>query len=231
MQRALYSLFNKEYKAFISILEKQDTQKGFFNDMEVLLWRLKNGVVEVLKERVQAVIKRGSEVNARKFNESFSINFDLPNNEATKYTQMLEELHLSEKQGSIYATTKTQILEVVNEGIEQGLSYGQMADKIRKTQPFVFSKARAELIAVTEIGRAYEYGNWLPMKDLETQGATVLKEWITVWDDKVRETHRQNERDGFIPLNQKFSGTNDLYAPAKNIDPFRCRCATGYKKL
>lgn len=231
MQRALYSLFNKEYKAFIGILRKQDTQKGFYNDMEVLLGRLRDWVVEILKERVQVVVKRGAEQNIQKYNPWFAIDFNLANSEASKYLTTIEQLHLSENQGSIYKTTKEDILEIVNEGITEGLSYGQMADKIQKTQPFVFSKARAELIAITEIGRAYEFGNWLPMKDLERQGATVMKEWITAGDEKVRPSHTQNARDGLIPLNQLFSGTRDLYAPAKNRDPFRCRCATWYKVL
>jgi hypothetical protein len=32
-----------------------------------------------------------------------------------------------------------------------------MGEEIEKLNPFVFSKSRAELIAVTEVGRAYEF--------------------------------------------------------------------------
>lgn len=231
LTKSLNTLFNKEYRAFIAILRKYDTQKGFFNDMEVLLGRLRDGVVEVLKERTKVTIQKGSDVNAQKFNPWFTISFDVVNSEASNYIQLLEDLHLSEKQWSIYRTTKAEILEILDQWVNEWLSYGQLADKIEETQPFVFSKARAELIAVTEIWRAYEFWNWLPMKDIQDQWWTVLKEWITAWDDKVRASHNANSSDWFIPLDQRFSWTGDLYAPAKRVDPFRCRCATWYKVL
>jgi hypothetical protein len=43
------------------------------------------------------------------------------------------------------------------------------------------------------------------MKDLQDQGEIVLKKWQTVEDDRVRESHRHNQRDGYIPLDLTFS--------------------------
>jgi hypothetical protein len=43
------------------------------------------------------------------------------------------------------------------------------------------------------------------MKDLQNKGYIVLKKWETVRDDRVRKSHTQNQRDGYIPLDIAFS--------------------------
>jgi hypothetical protein len=43
------------------------------------------------------------------------------------------------------------------------------------------------------------------MKDLQKKGFVVLKKWQTVEDDRVRNSHKQNQRDGYIPLDLTFS--------------------------
>lgn len=229
VERALYRLFNREYKVLIELLKEQDTKKWFFNNVQVLLGRLRNWTVDILKERVQTTVKKWADINARKYNPWFTVDFDVVNSDARKYIDQLEQLHLSKAQWSIYKTTEEQIMLIANQAIEQWTSYTKVAEEIQETQPFVFSRARAELIGITEIGRAYEFGNWLPMKDIERQGGTVMKRWITAWDDKVRASHRANWLDWWIALDQNFSWTWDLYAPAKKVEPFRCRCATIYQ--
>lgn len=74
-----------------------------------------------------------------------------------------------------------------------GYTYGQIADKITELDPVVFSKSRAEIIAINQVGKAYQYGEYLPMKELRNNGEKVQKFWSTVGDDKVTETHTQNE--------------------------------------
>jgi hypothetical protein len=53
------------------------------------------------------------------------------------------------------------------------------------------------------------------------------KKWATSNDDKVRKTHKQNQQDGWIPLNKEFSGTKDQFGPSTN--EIRCRCTSTHR--
>lgn len=77
------------------------------------------------------------------------------------------------------------------------------------------------------MGKAYQYGEYLPMKYAQDSGYTVEKFWSTVNDDRVTATHRKNQADGYIPLDQAFSGTGDQLPPGS--DNPRCRCAVTYR--
>jgi len=55
-----------------------------------------------------------------------------------------------------------------------------MAKNINALDPRLFSMNRAKMIATTEIGKAYEFGNYLPMKEASKQGAEVIKRRNTV---------------------------------------------------
>lgn len=112
-------------------------------------------------------------------------------------------------------------------GIDEGKSYGQIAKEIALEDPWVFSKSRATLIAVNEVGRAYGWGNHEPAVALQKEGYEMEKKWTTSHDEKVRRNHSQNEADGFIPLDKEFSGTGDEFAPSTN--EIRCRCTSTHK--
>jgi hypothetical protein len=73
----------------------------------------------------------------------------------------------------------------------------------------VFSRARGELIAVTEMGRAYGAGQYGQVEEYRARfpDLVIEKMWLTARDEKVRETHQQNEDDGWIPFDAIFSGT------------------------
>lgn len=107
------------------------------------------------------------------------------------------------------------------------MTYRQIANNIEDLNPFVFSRNRSELIAINQIGKAYQFGEYTTMRELYTAGYDIQKRWSTVHDSRVTETHRQNEADGWIPFNNTFSGTGDLMPPAK--DNPRCRCANQYR--
>lgn len=114
---------------------------------------------------------------------------------------------LSQKDGSISKTTKERLLAIMEEGVANGESYGEIAKQIQQTDPWVFSKARATLIAVNEVGRAYGWANHEPAVELQRQGYVMVKQWTTSHDEKVRATHTQNEKAGLIPLSTSFPGT------------------------
>lgn len=145
-----------------------------------------------------------------------------------KYVDMLEDVQLSDYKWSINRTTKLAVLGEIRTGVQQNLTYTQVAKNIEDISQELFSPTRAKLIATTEMGRAYGYGNYIPMRQAADLWQKVRKAWSTVWDDKVRETHYQNERDGRIDFDKLFSGTNELIAPSSDL---RCRCDNLYEIL
>jgi hypothetical protein len=128
---------------------------------------------------------------------------------------------LSQKQGSINKTTNDELRNIIASWIDEWYSYGQIAKQIRETDPFVFSKKRANLIAVQEVWQAYWFANFQPLKDMNEQYWFVFEKlWVTSHDPKVRKTHKENEAMGWIWIDELFI-TWDEYAPSKD---FRCRC-------
>ncbi|MFK8055476.1 MAG: hypothetical protein AB8F78_05075 [Saprospiraceae bacterium] len=94
--------------------------------------------------------------------------------------QNFESLHLSDSPISISETTKSAVIAKLREGVEQNLSYTEVAKNIRGLDARIFSRNRAKLIAVREIGQAYEYGNYIPMLQAQQSGQVVEKERSTV---------------------------------------------------
>lgn len=87
-----------------------------------------------------------------------------------------------------------------------------------------YSEYRSSLIAVMETGNAYEKG-----KRAQFDGYTAkfnAQGWkkSLVADLTARPTHIQNQKDGWIPKTQLFSGTKTDIAP----HGFNCRCTVIY---
>jgi hypothetical protein len=87
----------------------------------------------------------------------------------------------------------------------------------------VFSKERAKLIAIQEVRQAYGWSSFEPAREMKRQGYVMEKKWRTSNDALVRETHNLNEKQGWIPLDNLWVATGDMYAPSKE---FRCRCTS-----
>jgi len=102
-----------------------------------------------------------------------------------------------------------------------------IADIIKDS--WVVSQSRAEMIAVNQMGRGYEIWKKETINKFisENPGTKILKKWVTVWDSRVTESHKQNAKDGWIDVNLSFSWTRDQIAPAS--DNPRCRCSVVYK--
>jgi len=158
------------------------------------------------------IIKRGAAGPIKKFSkflpDGYAIRFDIDSDPAVQYLERMRELHLSQRQGSISKTALAELKDIIAKGVEMGYSYTQVAKQIREKDPFVFSKSRAKLIAVNEIGRAYGFGSFEPSRVLaEEEGYIMEKLWQTSHDDKVRKRHTMNESAGWIPLKNQFPGT------------------------
>lgn len=154
----------------------------------------------------------------------FGMSFSLENPRVVELLKQKKTLELSERAGSISHTTKSRIRQILIDGAKSGASYTQMSEQIlAQAVEGVFSPARGELIAITEVGRAYGSGQRILCEDFLTRypEQRLEKRWITVGDGDVRETHKANQDAGWIDFRAKFPGTNEDQAPSED---FRCRC-------
>ena len=179
---------------------------------------------------MSGAMKRAGDKIVKKFKlEQFGISFSLDNPNAKSFLKKKTILELSNGSGTIDATTKKGIQKILVDGVSEGATISQISVRIRdQYDNGVFSVARGELIAQTELGRAYGQGNRIPMDEFEqnVEGQHVEKKWQTVGDDRVRATHKSNQDEGWIVLKQNHVGTNEQQAPSKD---FGCRCVEGYQ--
>jgi len=120
---------------------------------------IKYDLPDYFEAEIPAVMKKGAEKNIKKYKDvlptGYNLAFDLPTSPASNYVRDLVDLHLSTRDGSTLKTTRDEIRKIIADGLDDKYSYGQIAKNIEELDPFVFSKTRAKLISVNEIGRAY----------------------------------------------------------------------------
>ena len=213
----------RELIAFLRLYDQKWFVDDFNNFIDKILVRLPFIVSRKAKQTLTVWYNSWKDTFKSK-TEWFAINWGLKNDEASIYIARLTDLHLSQNKWSISRTTKLWIIDLLQEWIDEWLSYWEIANQINKKDPFIFSKSRSELIAKTEIWRAYEKGNEIPMRQLKNKWEYVLKKWISAEDFKVRPTHTQNASDWYIELDIPFSWTHSHIAP----EWFWCRCSTAY---
>ncbi|MEI2617452.1 MAG: phage minor head protein [Thermomicrobiales bacterium] len=128
--------------------------------------------------------------------------------------------------------TRQGIRRLVSEATADGWSYQRLAGAIRETyagftepKPQHHIRDRAELVAVTEVGNAYEAGTSGAIRQMESAGLTMEKAWLTVGDDLVSDACADNEAAGWIPATATFPSGDDrpLAHPA-------CRCTLQYRR-
>jgi len=187
-------------------------------------------LVDVLIIFLSKVLKLWFNNNKKIFKEDakwLKINLEDPFSYASKYLKRLKNINLSDYRWSISKTTNKRVRKLIYKWFKEWQSYTEIAKNINNLDPFLFSKKRGELIAITEIWRAYEYWNWIVIKELKKQKKIEFeKKALTAWDSKVRPEHRKNGEDWWIDETDKFSWTWTKYANTG----FRCRCTTLYRK-
>lgn len=205
-------------------LPKMQT-KDFRSELEQLFEEMPD------EELIQDIIDEASE--AMKFGADYRIDsmdlgelgitFTLDHPLANAYLRTDRPLLLSKMSD----TVKELIMPILLEAQAEGRSPQETAREIREN--FAFSRSRALMIATNEIGHAYEWGNYIPMKALQDNGYIVEKRWLTVNDDAVTEECASYQAKGWIPLSQDFDSrsTQDDMAP-RDSNP-RCRCTTLYQ--
>lgn len=154
--------------------------------------------------------------------------FDLANPRAVQYINQ----HGAANVAGINSTTRSYLQTLISQGIDEGWSYGQMAVAIKRRYaefavgvPQQHIRSRAELIAVTESGMAYESGSAIVVRDLQDSGLRMEKSWLTVGDKNVDPHCAANQAQGWIPFDEAFSdgSMQPLSHPS-------CRCTALYRR-
>ena len=132
----------------------------------------------------------------------------------------------------INEVTRGNIQTIITEGIREGWSYdriaravSQMYSEMAVGKPQQHIDSRAHLIAVTELGNAYESGSSIVVRDLQDSGLHMEKSWLTVGDERVCDGCRANEAEGWIPFAQAHGSGHQ--------HPLRfpgCRCTELYRR-
>jgi len=88
--------------------------------------------------------------------------------------------------------TRRRLRNLLTTAAENNWTYAETARAIRgqfdgfsARSPLAHIRNRAELVAVTEIGDAYEHASWVVAQDLVAQGVVLEKAWLIVGDERV----------------------------------------------
>lgn len=218
LKQRLFSQFSQQKKELISNLQNNLFNISFFTKK----WN--NKIFIFYKKELPSIIKRWWWFWYQKFKKQlwnqYLWNFFKWDSLASEYFDNITQIQLSEYKGSITTTTNEGIKEILKKWVDEWKSYWQIAKEINEVDPFIFSKSRAKLIALTETWNAFGYWDYIVWKDLQKQWFEMEKRAITRGDARVRATHRHNAREGWIDYNKSFSWTWSLYLP----NGFRCRC-------
>jgi hypothetical protein len=196
-------------------------------------------IEEAIVGAAKAALRAGAEsllgVVAKKTLVQYGISWTLENPAAVAYL----EAHGAELVSRIDEATRGDLRSLIEAAMREGRTYDQLADDIQKqfqhygdpdsywrfdaSRPQAHIDSRAHLIAVTEIGEAYEDGELQAAREMQAAGLTVVKWWSTMGDDRVSELCLGNEADGEIPLDEPHTSghMHPLGHPA-------CRCTENY---
>jgi hypothetical protein len=186
--------------------------------------------VEEIEVVSRATMKKGGDTSVKQLAlKQFGVDFSLSNQGAIQYFAAKTALELSDYRGNINNTTKQRVKEIVLEGLQEGRSYQETARLIREQgEHGVFSRARAELIAVHENAEAFGIGKAIPVQDFKARfpDRQVKKWWRTVNDDRVTDECQENQDASPIDFEELFP-SGDKQEPRQS-NP-RCRCAVTYQ--
>jgi predicted house-cleaning noncanonical NTP pyrophosphatase (MazG superfamily) len=124
-------------------------------------------------------------------------------------------------------STRDQVRKIIVDATDAGEGWPAIAQKLRERfaefttrKPQEHIRDRADLIAVTEMGNAFEEQQLRTLRELEAAGLRMEKAWQTVGDERVSELCERNQSAGWIETEQAF--------PSGHLRPLRfpgCRCA------
>jgi len=225
MEQAWAAFFQRQGAAFLSLFAQ--LQGEFAEAITEADWASRFRAVSGATDEFEALLIRlagaamlaGAADGARAI--GMAVSFDLNNPRAVEYLRR----YGAELVTKIGEETRERLRALIARGTSEGWSYGKMAGEIAKAFEG-FTRKRGRLIAITELGNAYEFGNFWVIKGLQGQGLEMEKYWSTMGDERVSDLCRGNEADDWILLDQEHSSghLHPLGHPA-------CRCDELYRRV
>lgn len=198
-----------------------------------LLDQVKTTTHRLFWEPIQAGIGDALQAGADETLQSLSVlgldvSFNLDHPVAVEYLRRRGAWAVTQ----INDTTRDVLQELITTATREGWSYDRLARAITDrfaefgvAKPQQHIRSRAHLVAVTEMGQAYELAGRAVVDDLAAAGLDMEKEWLTVGDERVSAGCRDNQAAGWIRLESEF--------PSGHQHPLRfpgCRCTVLYRK-
>jgi len=203
----------------------QAEDKWLQEDIDAQILQSHTLIINYITYNAQKIRKYWNKVLVHEL--SVDVDRDLFDEEAVSYMNSLTDLHLSQKAWSILVTTQTGIAKTVASWIQEWLSYWKIADNIlSQVKSGVLSKARAELIAVNQLAKAYEFGRNQVIQYSKREWMVFDKIRDTVNDSKVTRQCNANAWNWWIEENKAFWSWDQT---APRDDHPRCRCTTNYR--
>ena len=109
----------------------------------------------------------------------------------------------------ISKTITNQIMNRIIQGVELGKTISQIAIDIQEFFDPKNAVSRANTIARTEVLTAVSIGQNAVALDIEKVIPGSKKAWLTVGDNRVRDSHRNLQKDKPIPIKSKFVAKDD----------------------
>lgn len=205
---------------------EQETSSEPLGSFRAEMWV--NDMVNQLEKPISKGVEKWYKTTRNKFKKILTQNAIVYNAWIIlNYAREWSVLQLSNFRWAISHTTKFEVIKVLKEGLDNNRTYNQVKDKIHKINQVIFGKPRARTIAVTEMGKWYEYWNVHPMRELQAVWVQVLKKRQTCNDGKVRPDHMECEELGRVPLEFIYPSVKVPYPPGWP----NCRCTNQHRVI
>ena len=222
----LRSRFAEGFEGHAAFLSTPLTEALGPLDWLVIWYEVSQGSVKLFSDPINQAVEQALQIGAISAisDIGMKLSFSLENPRAVAYLQDYGAKLVS----GINDTTRNELQTIITQAADNGWSYDKTAEAITTRfeqfavgEPQQHIDSRAHMIAVTDIGNAYEEGNLEVAQDMQAAGLEMEKYWSTVGDDKVSKTVCQpNEDAGWIPLDDQF--------PSGHMRPLghpSCRCS------
>ncbi len=117
---------------------------------------------------------------------------------------------ISRMASEVISTSTKHVQKVVETGLLTGSPTEEIADNLLKAK--AFDKSRATLIARTEATRSINAATVQAYQVAAQEGISVMKQWVTENDDRVREEHQELEGQTVYPSEMFTVPETDLQA-------------------
>lgn len=233
LETKLAIIFRRQGEAFVKgfgrlhpLFREALTESSWLSVFEEASGVTRSLFFAAVQESAKAALLAGARDTISSIGLDFAFNLDHP--QAVAYLQQHGYSLISQ----IDEVTRQRIGQIITTGTTEGWSYDRMAGEITRQysemavgKPQEHIQSRAHLIAITEMGEAYEHASLTAVQDLATAGIPMEKSWLTVGDKRVSDGCLENARAGWIPLVQPF--------PSGHQRPLRfpgCRCTALYQR-